>query len=120
MKTLLKLTFIVALALFASAVQAQFNTVILPSAGIFAQTNVLGTNQVMEIMTTSFGASGVIDVTANQATVSFGQGSLLVPAPFVIAGPAMVVFRKTSTGGEGGLITYRIMTEQPVPLGANR
>jgi hypothetical protein len=89
--------------------QGQLMTWIQSSGASTSLTNVLSTNQVMEILSTSTDSSSQIDVTVANQTVSFGgTGNLAQPTPFVVAGPATVIFRRTASGGSGGLITYRV------------
>lgn len=127
MKPYLKLIIAVCLLLPATGAFAQtpgrLMTWVHTSGNSINLTNTLATNQVMEILSTAMDTSSQIDVVVKEETLSFGQGGGLLapPIPFVVAGPATVVFRRTSSGGVGGLITYRISAQNmATPLTATR
>lgn len=92
----------------------QISSWIQPEGGTSSMTSTLSSNQVMEILSISVDASTAIEITIGEQTTTFGSGGNLVfPYPFIIAGPATVSFKKTSTGGSGGMITYRISPKGP-------
>ena len=106
MKLLLKLFVFLSVALPAMAQ----TTWICPASSALALTNVLSTNQVMEIWSASYDSNTALDVIIGDQTVSLGAGSggATVPSPLIMAGPATIIFRKTSTGGAGCMFTYKI------------
>jgi hypothetical protein len=120
MKILLKtiaVLFLLTVSAVAQPATAKFATWVQPASDTINLTNALSTSQVMEIVSTMIDETISISVTANERTISFGRrpNDLAIPVPFVVAGPATVVFQRTSSGGLGGMITYRIYDkEKPV------
>ncbi|MFN7138003.1 MAG: hypothetical protein ACK4UN_01545 [Limisphaerales bacterium] len=78
------------------------------------QNLVLAPNQVMEVVSITLDNSASIDVTTGEGqTVTFGAGgNPLVPTPLVVAGPATVSLRKTTSGPHGSLMTFRVTQVQ--------
>ncbi len=107
MKLIFKLMALLTLTFSATAQ----STWICPASSALALTNVLGTNQIMEIWSASYDSNTAMDVEMGDQKVSFGAGSsgATIPTPFIMAGPATVIFRKTSTGGAGCMFTYKIL-----------
>jgi hypothetical protein len=95
---------------FILAMSAHAQTTWIGASGVASSiTNTLTAAQVLDIITMAVDDTVQIQVIANNQTVSFGStGNPNTPAPFVVAGPATVIFRKTSTAGSGTMITYRI------------
>jgi hypothetical protein len=88
--------------------QAQLNTVVLPGTSATNVTFTLSGNHAFEILTIAVDPSVVVEFDNGTDTVTFGQGRLEFPYPFVFAGPGTVSLKKTSTGGDGGMVTYRL------------
>lgn len=102
--------FLLALTASAQTATPQFSTWV-QATGTVNQTNVLGANQVMEILSVAADETVGIEVSANGQTVSFGRRARdlgFPPSPLIIAGPATVTFFRISSGGVGGIISYRI------------
>lgn len=90
----------------------QIKTWMCPASSANAYTNTLAANQVMEILSGSFEPDSQVDIIMGQQTLRMGNGGANLSVPFVIAGPAVVVFKKTATGGQGTIISYRISQQQ--------
>ena len=112
MKLLLKVLFATLFVLPLTS-KAEMLSWVLPVENSTNITTTLSKGEVMEFVTVAGDSSLVIDVTANDRTITFGQGTLSFPYPFAVAGPATVTVRKTSTGGDGGLVTVRMGENQP-------
>jgi hypothetical protein len=78
----------------------------------------LAENQLMEVLSVSLdNSSGSIDITTTDTTMTLGiGGNPNVPYPLVISGPAVVTLKKESTGGQGNMLTYRLV-DAGVPTG---
>src|SRR5438045_826115 len=111
MKTLLKFASIFILAAAAMPASAEITTWIQPSNATSAFTNVLSANQVLEVLSVTSDSSTTIEVTANGQAVTFGN-NVLPPVPFIVAGPATIIARKTASGGSGGLLTFRVTEKE--------
>ncbi|MDB6028839.1 MAG: hypothetical protein JWM68_5062 [Verrucomicrobiales bacterium] len=90
----------------------QIKTWMCPKSSAGSFTNTLAANQVMEILSASFEPDSQIEVTIGTDKLMMGNGGATLNTPMVLAGPAIIIFKKTSTGGLGTIISYRI-TPQP-------
>ena len=75
------------------------------------QTLLLGQNQVMEVMSLLLDNSTSIDITVEGQTLTLGRNGVntYIPPTLVIAGPATVVMRRSVSGDEGSMMTFRVM-----------
>jgi hypothetical protein len=118
MKTYLKLFFLITFLTLTQAAwsqsqsQSQLKTWVQPAGSSANLTNTISANQVIEILSVALDTATSIDVTVGGNTVTFGNGNLTTPVPFVVAGPATLTIRKTSSGGLGGLVTFRLSEKQ--------
>jgi hypothetical protein len=95
---------------FAASAQ-QIKTWICPQSSANSLTNTIGPNQVMELLSGSFEPDSRVDIVQGDQSMFLGNGGGNLNTPFVIAGPAVITFRKTATGGQGTIISYRITTQ---------
>ena len=72
-----------------------------------ALTNSVPANQMLEIISGFLDSDSSIEVTVDGQMFVMGSGGAGFTLPFVVAGPATVVFRKTNGGGKGLIVTYR-------------
>ena len=92
----------------ASSSFAQLSTWIAGEGSSASLTNTISATQTVEFISASFDTGTVMEIIMGDQMMKFGSGSgANVPTPFVVAGPATFIFRKTS-GGSGSLFTYRI------------
>ncbi len=105
--------FVFTLALSASAQQVK--TWICPQSSAQSYTNTLAANQIMELLSGSFEPDSQIEIRRGTELFLMGNGGANINTPFVIAGPAIVTFRKTATGGQGTIISYRISQQMIAP-----
>ncbi len=101
---------LVSVSLTAKAQQVKTWICTASSAG--GVTNNLAANQVLEILSAAYEPDTEITVTRQNDELRLVNGAANLSVPFLIAGPAVVVFRKTATGGTGTMISYRITTQR--------
>src|SRR5688500_11703277 len=93
------------LLLFAAIIPAtaQVTTTWLQPTSLTTNMSVdLGPTQVMEVLSVAFDPASPIDIVMGSQKVTLGSGgNPHIPHPLVISGPSTVVFKKTSTGGQG-------------------
>ncbi len=116
----MKLTFalfIAALAMTSSAFAQTVSTWIIPANVTTNYSQLLAPNQVMEVLSLSLDeTTTTITVTANDRTIVFGTGGTVdMPQPLVVAGPATVSFGRTTSSDDGSLLTFRVSQLQPAP-----
>ena len=90
----------------------QIKTWMCPASNASSYTNTVPAGYVLEALSASFEPDSQVDIAIGRDTLRMGNGGASLGLPLVIAGPAVVTFRKTATGGQGTIITYRI-TPQP-------
>jgi hypothetical protein len=99
----------------------QVVTWINPPGQVTAQTNVLAANQILEVVSVGLDTHSAIEVTVGGNSVVFGSGgNSTLPQPFIVAGPAQVVFRQVSATTTGAMFTYSISSLQPAVRNAAR
>lgn len=102
--------------------QAQVVTWINPENAATNRSVVINSGQVMEVLSIVLDSSSSVQIISGTDELTLGTpGNPNVPYPLVIAGPTTVVFKKTSTGGQGSMLTFRVVdagvtvTEVPIP-----
>jgi hypothetical protein len=100
------------LCLFAIPARSEIKTWITKGGGGNV-TNTVSANQVLEVLTIALDTGTVLDVSTDGQTVTLGGGNLMVPAPFIVAGPATLVIRRSGASTQGNLITVRISSKEP-------
>ncbi len=109
MKNAWSLAVALGIGLWALEAQGQLFSWVQPAGRTMEHKLVLSTNQFMEVLSVSLDSSASIDVTVGEDTVTLGTGgNPNIPVPMIIAGPATVVLRKSSTAGPGTLVTFRL------------
>ena len=69
----------------------------------------------MELLSGSFEPDSQIEIRHGTDVFILGNGGGSINTPFLIAGPAVVTFKKTATGGLGTIITYRVSQQAITP-----
>ncbi len=97
------------------SMHAQVTTWLQPTTVSTNMAITIEANQVLEILSLALDPSSSLDVVRGDQKVTLGSGgNPNLPYPLVLAGPATITLRKTSTGGQGSLMTFRIGSAQNV------
>ena len=101
---------------------AQVVTWINPESNSTNHSVVINQGQVMEVLSIALDNSSSVQLISGTEEMTLGSpGNPNIPYPLVIAGPSTVIFKKTSTGGQGSMMTFRIVdtattvTQVPLP-----
>ena len=86
----------------------QIKTWMCPASDAGSNTNAVPAGYVLEALSASFEPDSQVEITIGKDTLRMGNGGANLGLPLVVAGPATVIFRKTATGGQGTIVTYRI------------
>ena len=94
--------------------KAQVVTWINPESNATNHSVVINSGQVLEVLSVALDNSSSIQLINGSEELTLGSpGNPSIPYPLVIAGPMTMVFKKTSTGGQGSMMTFRVVEGGP-------